>query len=40
MTKFFVMREFDNFLSEYLCSVTTIFSQQDGINGFKFLEGF
>jgi hypothetical protein len=35
MTKFFVMRECDNILSEYLCVVTTVFSQQDGIYGFK-----
>jgi hypothetical protein len=40
MTKFFVMRECDNILSGYLCVVTTVFSQQDGINGFKFLTRF
>ncbi len=31
MTKFFVMREYDNILSGYRCAVTTLFSQQDGI---------
>ncbi len=36
MTKFFVMRECDNILSGYLCAVTTVISQQDGIYGFKF----
>ena len=36
MTKFFVMKEHDNILSGYLCAVTTVFSQQDGIYGFKF----
>jgi hypothetical protein len=36
LTKFFVMRECDNILSGYLCAVTTVFSQQDGIYGFKF----
>jgi hypothetical protein len=35
MTKFFVMRECGNILSGYLCVVTTVFSQQDGIYGFK-----
>ena len=40
MTKFFVMRECENILCGYLCAVTTVFSQQDGIYGFKFLEGF
>jgi len=40
MTKFFVMRECDNILSGYLCVVCTVFSQQDGINGFKFLKRF
>jgi hypothetical protein len=40
MTKFFVMRECDNILSVYLCAVTTVFSQQDGIYGFKFLTSF
>ena len=40
MTKFFVMRECDNILSGYLCAVTTVFSQQDGIYGFKFLKMF
>ncbi len=36
MTKFFVMRECDNILSGYLCAVTTVFSQNDGLYGFKF----
>ena len=36
LTKFFVMRECDNILSGYLCAVTTVFSLQDGICGFKF----
>ena len=40
MTKFFVMRECDNILSGYLCAVTTVFSQQDGNYGFKFLTRF
>jgi hypothetical protein len=40
MTKFFVMRECDNILSGYLCAVTTVFSQQDGLYGFKFLTRF
>jgi len=40
MTKFFVMRECDNILSGYLCAVTTVFSQQDGIYGFKFIKWF
>ena len=40
MTKFFVMRECDNILSGYLCAVTTVFSQQDGIYGFKILTRF
>ncbi len=40
MTKFFVMRECDNILSGYLCVVTTVFSQQDGIYGFKFFTRF
>jgi hypothetical protein len=40
MTKFFVMRECDNILRGYLCVVTTVFSQQDGIYGFKFLKRF
>jgi hypothetical protein len=39
-TKFFVMRECDNILSGYLCAVTTVFSQQDGIYGFKFPKMF
>jgi hypothetical protein len=30
----------DNILSGYLCAVTTVFSQQDGIYGFKFLTRF
>ena len=30
----------DNILSGYLCAVTTVFSQQDGIYGFKFPERF
>ena len=40
MTKFFVMRECDNILNGYLCAVTTVFSQQDGIYGFKFPKRF
>ena len=40
MTKFFVMRECENILSGYLCVVTTVFSQQDGIYGFKFSKTF
>jgi hypothetical protein len=40
MTKFFVMRECDNILSGYLCAVTTLFRQQDGIYSFKFPERF
>ena len=40
MTKFFVMRECDNILNGYLCVVTTVFSQQDGIYGFKFPKRF
>jgi hypothetical protein len=40
LTEFFVMRECDNILSGYLCAVTTVFSQQDGIYGFKFPKGF
>jgi hypothetical protein len=40
MTKFCVMRECDNILSGYLSAVTTVFSQQDGIYGFKFLTRF
>jgi hypothetical protein len=42
MNKFFVVRECDNILSGYLCAVTTVtvFSQQDGIYGFKFLKRF
>jgi hypothetical protein len=40
MTKFFVMRECDNILRGYLCAVTTVFSQQDGIYGFKFPKRF
>jgi len=40
MTEFFFMRECDNILSGYLCAVTTVFSQQDGIYGFKFLTRF
>jgi len=30
----------DNILSGYLCVVTTVFSQQDGIYGFKFPKRF
>jgi hypothetical protein len=30
----------DNILCGYLCAVTTVFSQQDGIYGFKFLKRF
>jgi len=40
MTEFFVMRDCDKILSGYLCTVTTVFSQQDGIYGFKFLKRF
>ena len=40
MTKFFVMRECDDILSGYLSAVTTVFSQQDGIYGFKILTRF
>ena len=40
MTKFFDMRECDIILIGYLCAVTTVFSQQDGIYGFKFLKSF
>ncbi len=40
MTKFFVMGECDNILSGYLFAVTTVFSQQDGIYGFKFPKRF
>ena len=40
MTKFFVMRECDNILSGYLCAVSAVFSQQDGIYGFKFPKRF
>ena len=40
MTKFFVMRECDNILSGWSCAVTTVFSQQDGIYGFKFPKRF
>ena len=40
VTKHFVMRECENILSGYLCAVTAVFSQQDGIYGFKFLKRF
>jgi hypothetical protein len=40
MTKYCVMRECDNILSGYLSVVTTVFSQQDGIYGFKFPKRF
>ncbi len=40
MTKFFVMRECDNILSGYLCAVNTVFSQEDGIYGFKIPKSF
>ena len=40
MTKYCVMRECYNILSGYLSVVTTVFSQQDGIYGFKFLKRF
>jgi hypothetical protein len=40
MTKFFVMKECDNTISGYLCAVTTVFSQQDEIYGFKFPKRF
>ena len=30
----------DNILSGYLCAVTTVFSQQDGIYGFKYPKRF
>ena len=39
MTKIFVMRECDNILSGYLCAVTTVFSQQDGIYVFSQQDG-
>jgi hypothetical protein len=38
MTKYFVMRECENILNGYLYVVTTVFSHQDGIYGFKFLK--
>ncbi len=40
MTKYFVMREWDNILRGYLCVVTTVLSHQDGIFGFKFPNRF
>ena len=40
MTKFFVMRECDDILSGYLCTVTMVICQQDGIYRFKFLKRF
>jgi len=40
MTKYCVMRECYNILSGYLSVVTTVFSHQDGIYGFKFLDRF
>jgi hypothetical protein len=40
MMKYCVMRECDNILSGYLSVVTTVFSQQDGIYGFKFPKRF
>jgi hypothetical protein len=40
MTKYCVMRECYNILSGYLSVVTTVFSQQDGIYGFKFSKRF
>jgi hypothetical protein len=40
MTNFFVMRECDNILSGYLCALTTVFSQQNGIYSFKFPKRF
>ncbi len=40
MMKYCVMRECDNILSEYLSVVTTVFSQQDGIYGFKLPKRF
>jgi len=40
MTKYCVMRECDNILSGYLSVMTTVFSQQDGIYGFKFPKRF
>jgi hypothetical protein len=40
MIKYCVMRECYNILSGYLSVVTTVFSQQDGIYGFKFPNKF
>jgi hypothetical protein len=40
MTKYCIMRECDNILSGYLSVVTPVFSQQDGIYGFKFPKRF
>jgi hypothetical protein len=40
MTKYCVMRECDNILSGYISVVTPVFSQQDGIYGFKFPKRF
>ena len=40
MTKYCVMRECDNILSGYLSVVTTVFSQQGEIYGFKFPKRF
>ncbi len=40
MTKYCVMRECYNILSGYLSVVTTVFSQQDGMYGFKFPKRF
>jgi hypothetical protein len=40
MTKYFVMRECDNILHGYLYVVTTVWSHQDGIYGFKFPNRF
>jgi hypothetical protein len=36
MTKYFVVRECDKILREYLYVVTTVLSHQDGIYSFKF----
>jgi hypothetical protein len=33
-------KDCDNILSGYLCAVTTVFSQQDGIYGLKFPKRF
>ena len=40
MTKYCVMRECENILCGYLCVFDLVFSQQDGIYGFKFPKRF